>query len=227
MKKIYSVLIIIMIMGALVAMASYTEAMLVIKDKRINLNTASQSDFDEKAIIDGEISFVYGPFATYEETSKKYGVTVSKKETNYYIVGNFSEDMLSGDEDYDEFYVIYSASDKDMVSKLDDAADKWYNWLTDENEESLPPEVRIEFSGKLWTEPTEDDYIKYRDEAFDDLTNIGIDKSMYAELKINDGEVGKSSVALFFGSIAVAVIALVILIASIVKSKKASSEEFY
>lgn len=226
-KSLLSTALILIVFGVLIFVAGFGEAMLVIKDEYINLNTAAQSDFEEKALIEGQIDFVYGPYATYEETSKKFGVTVSKKETNYYIVGNYTDEMLFGDSEYDEFYVIFSTADKDMIAQLDDAADKWYNWLTDEDETSLPPEIAIDFKGKLWDEPTDDDYVKYRDEAIEDLEYIDIKKDMYASLKIIDGEVDKSSIIIVVIAAVLALVGVVLLIVEIRAKIRSKNEEFY
>lgn len=223
-KRVTAALI-MLLLGAAISIASFNDVKLVIKGDKLDFNTASQSDFDKKALVEGEICFAYGPFATYEEEHKNYGITTSKKETNYYIVGNFTKDDMWGE---DSFFTIFSTADKDMIKKLDDASEKWVSYFNSMDEDELPPEISIEFEGKLWTEPTDSKYEKFRNEAFDDMENIGVDKSMYSELKINEGNVGVSSIIVFAISVVVAVAGLLILIIPFIRSrKKANDEEFY
>lgn len=222
-KRVTTALI-ILIVGAAIAVASFNEVKLVLKGDKLDFNTASQSDFDEKHLVEGEICFAYGPFATYEEEHKTYGITTSKKETNYYIVGSFTKDDMWGD---DSFFTIFSTADKDMIKKLDNASEKWVSYLNSMDEDELPPEISIKFEGKLWTEPTDSKYEKFRNEAFDDMKNIGVDKSMYSKLKINEGEVGTSSIIVFALGVVAAIVGILLLVVPFIKARKKSNEEFY
>lgn len=107
MKKKTSILFVIGILGLIVVIAGFNEFKLLVSGRKVDLNTASISDFDKPALIDGKVDFVYGPFATLEETQKTYGVTTGKTETNFYIVGNFSGEMYesweNGELEFDTF----------------------------------------------------------------------------------------------------------------------------
>lgn len=216
--------LILLALGIAIPVISFEDMKIAIKNERINLNTASQSDFDKKALVEGEINFVYGPFATYEEEHKSHGITTSKKETNYYIIGNFTKDDFFND---DMFFVIFSTADKDMIKKLDNAAEKWIDFFTSEDENVAPPETSIKFDGKLWTEPTDSKYVQYRNSAFDDLEYLGIDESLYAKLKINEGSDRTSTIVVFFGAIIAAIVGLLLLVVPFIKSRKKANEEFY
>lgn len=167
MKKRYLVSLVMMIMGFLIFAASLGESMLVIKGDKINLNESKQTDLNEKHLIEGEIDFVYGPFTTYEETSTTYGIETRKKETNFYIVGNFSDEMYFGDEDFTPFYAVFSTADKDLIKKLDAASVDWAKWLSSDDMNEEAPKISIDFKGKLSTESSDEDYIKYKNEALD------------------------------------------------------------
>lgn len=222
-KRITTALI-LLIVGAAIAIASFGEVKLVIKGDKLNFNTASQSDFDEKALVEGEICFAYGPFATYEEEHKTYGITTSKKETNYYIVANFTKDDMWGD---NTFFTIFSTADKDMIKKLDDASEKWISYFNSMDEDEPSPEISIKFEGKLWQEPTDKKYIGFRDDTIKDLKVLGIDKSMYSKLKINEGNDRASAIIVFIGGIIAAIVGLLLLVVPFIKSRKKASEEFY
>lgn len=227
MKKRYLVSLVMIIMGFLIFAASLGESMLVIKGDKINLNKAKQADLNEKHLIEGEIDFVYGPFATYEETSTTYGIETRKKETNFYIVGNFSDEMFNGDEEYEQFYAVFSTADKDMMKKLDAAAKDWVNWLSSEDMNEEPPKIKIDFEGKLSEESSDKDYIKYKNEALDDLKNVNIKREDVTVLRIVEGKVGFLNVALCAGGFLVGIAGIVILIVSLVKSRKKKDEELY
>lgn len=138
MKKKTSILFVIGILGLIVVIAGFNEFKLLVSGRKVDLNTASISDFDKPALIDGKVDFVYGPFATLEETQKTYGVTTGKTETNFYIVGNFSGEMYesweNGELEFDTFYTVLSVADKDKQKELDAAAEDWVNYLTSEDE---------------------------------------------------------------------------------------------
>lgn len=216
MKKAGRVLLIIAIVGLVLAIGGFSDTYLLFKGNTVNI-TDPLSEFDEKALVQGDIDFVYGPFATLEESQKRYGITVSKTETDFYIVGNIE----SG-----ESFAVLSTSNDSMKSKLLSAADEWYEWLT--TDEDIPePNVNISFKGKLWTQYNDADYDTYYNEAVQDLTNIGIMENEYASMRIIEGEVSIVSIVLCFGGAAVFVICLIIAIVAFAKAKKASREELY
>ncbi len=216
MKKAARVLLIVSIIGLILALGGFSDTMLLFKGDTVNI-TDPLSEFDEKALVQGDIDFVYGPFATLEETQKTYGITTSKKETDFYIVGNIE----SG-----EGYAVLSTGNDDMKAELLAAADEWYEWLTSE-EDTPEPEINISFKGKLWKQYDDPDYDKYYSEAKTDLTNIGIGENEYASMRIIEGEVSTVSVVMFFGGIAVFLLCIILAVVMFVKAKKASSTELY
>lgn len=227
MKKRYLVSLVMMIMGFLIFAASLGESMLVIKGDKINLNEAKQTDLNEKHLIEGEIDFVYGPFTTYEESSTTYGIETRKKETNFYIVGNFSDEMFNGDKEYEQFYAVFSTADKDLIKKLDSAARDWVNWLSSDDMNEEPPKIKIDFDGKLSEESSNEDYIKYKNEALDDLKNVNIKKEDVAVLRIVEGKVGYMNVGLCVLGLLVGIAGIAILVVSFVKSRKKKDEDLY
>ena len=201
---------VIMIMSLIFAMAFMDDATRFVKGNRIDFNKSERADFsDPHAVINGKIDFVYGPFATYEETTKKYGLTVHKKETNYYVVSNLEDT---------DFFTVLSTSDKDLISKLDSAADKWYDYFT--VEEAVEPVVSIEFDGKLNYPSSMEDYETYYNEAVDDLSNVGVEKSMFADMQINEGKVTAWSVVAFVACCILTLVSFVLMIISFIVSRR-------
>ncbi|MBO5163576.1 MAG: hypothetical protein J6B75_03930 [Ruminococcus sp.] len=216
MKNAAKVLLVVSLVGLILAFGGFSDTMLLFKGDTVNI-TDPIGEFDKKALAQGEIDFVYGPFATLEETNKTYGITTSKKETDFYIVGN----LESG-----EGFAVLSTGNDDMKAELLAAADEWYEWLTSD-EETPEPEISINFKGKLWEQYDDPDYDKYYSEAKTDLTNVGIGENEYASMRIIEGEVSVVSVVMFFGGIAVFLICIIIAIVAFVKAKKASRAELY
>ncbi len=228
MKKFLNTLVLFMVIGGLIlAIGGFSDAKLVMSGKTINLNEAEQPDMEDPSIIEGQLDFVYGPFATYEEKQTRYGVTVSEKETDFFIVGNFNNETYqkfwNEDEEFVDFYVILSTADKEMSKKLTAASDEWVDFLTTDAP-MLPPEIEIDFSGKLASQSEDDDYLQFRQDAFDDLGGIGIKESQYAGLRIVEGELGNTTLLVFFGGIALFVIGIVIFILMLVANKKRKKE---
>ena len=246
-NKKLMVFLIIFILGAVMALAGFADTKLLMSGDKINLNTAQMGDLDNPAIIEGEIDFVYGPFAILEQTEKTYGITTKKTETNFYIIGNFSDDMYAEWEngtdeaaELDYFYVVLATSNKDKQAELDKAYDKWYSYLANiynaeaANEQyggnfqydGEPPKVSVQFKGKTVEQMSDPEYEQYLNEAMEDL---GLESGDIAFLEIREGEVKKTTTyAIFFGGIALAVIGLIGAIASIISAakKKKQAKEF-
>lgn len=225
MNRRIIIAIVFILLGGVIGFTTFGDIKYLSDGERINLNTAEKNDLGEKTFIEGNISFVYGPYATYEETKKTYGITTSKKETNYYVVGNFTNDNLFSE---DSFFVIFSTSDEDMIKKLDDASEQWVDFLNSEDMDIEPPVIDIDFEGRLWTEPDDSKYEKFRDQAFEELEYIGIQKTDYATMKINEG-VDKSSVivAIVIGVGLIIAGVLLIVIPIIIDKKRNGADEYY
>lgn len=235
MKKLrFTLPAILMVLGIILTMAGYENAMLLMKGKTIDFNTAQQIDLEEKAMIEGEIDFVLGPFATLETTREsRYGITTSKTETNFYIVGNFSyeqfEEWYNGGEGFDAFYTVLSVSDQTKRFALDSAGSKWkafFEALASYNEGTyagipVPPNISVPFKGKLDDDVMDPEYVEIRDEAMESLGLLGGEMT---GLRIVHGELGTESYLVFFGGIALAVIGLASLIISLFKAYRAKKD---
>lgn len=219
MKKKTQVLVVVMIIGIVLAIVGFGDAMTYVSGKVINVNESSIEDFDGKALAKGEVYYIGGPFATLERSQKTYGVTTSKTETNYYIVANFTkEDVENGKAfDSDTFYYVLAVANKDMISKLDAAAKEWEEY----DGSSDLPDIDIEIKGKLAKQSDESEYIEYRDDfLFEDDTPV-------AEMMVVDGEIKISTLVILGVGVVLALGSLIILIVSAVKKKKEKSEELY
>lgn len=223
------VLVIVLIIGLALIIAGFSDAMIIFKGKTVDLNKASISDLDKPALAEGEIDFVYGPFATYEESQKTLGITTSKKNTEFYVVGNFTaddfEDMTAEDFEKNVFWTVFSTSDKDLIKQLDDAAQKWYDYLAaDEISDVEVPDVSIRFEGKLASQSDDKKYKQYYEDAIDDLSNVGIEESDFAKCRILTGKFGNSILVIFFIGVALFVIGVVGLILSAKADRKNAGE---
>lgn len=235
MKRLrYTLPAILIVVGIILALAGHENAMLLMKGKTINFNTADQFDLEEKAMIEGEIDFVLGPFATLEETrSTRYGITTSKTETNFYIVGNFSyeefEEWYNGGEGFDAFYTVFSTSDKSKIYSMDMAGSKWkafFEALGEYNEGTaigipVPPNISIPFKGKLADDLSDPEYVEIRDEAMEVL---GLEAYNMPSLRIVYGELGKESYLIFFGGIALTLVGVFSLIVTLFKAYRAKKD---
>ncbi|MBQ8348339.1 MAG: hypothetical protein IJY19_01660 [Ruminococcus sp.] len=220
MKKKTQVLIVVMIIGIVLTAVGLGDAMTFLSGKVVNFNDASIGDFDEKALAKGEIFYVDGPFATLEQSQKRYGVTTSKTETNYYIVAaNMDKEAyMNGDFD-DTFYVVLAVSNKDLISELDSAVNAWEKYLDGDSD---VPDINIDIKGKLIKQSDESDYKKYRDDFLDG------DDTPVAEMMIQNGEIGASTFVIVGVGLVLALGSLIILIVSAVKKKKQEkAEELY
>ncbi len=220
MKKKTQVLIVVMIIGIVLTAVGLGDAMTFLSGKVVNFNDASIGDFDEKALAKGEIFYVDGPFATLEQSQKRYGVTTSKTETNYYIVAaNMDKEAyMNGDFD-DTFYVVLAVSNKDLISELDSAVNAWEKYLDGDSD---VPDINIDIKGKLIKQSDESDYKKYRDDFLDG------DDTPVAEMMIQNGEIGASTFVIVGVGLVLAIGSLIILIVSAVKKKKQEkAEELY
>lgn len=196
-------LLVMTIAGLILGIGGFGDAMLLLEGTTLNLNEAEQSDFESASLIEGKINFVYGPFATLEETESTYGITTNVKETNFFIVGNFDSDTYmdyyNGDDKFDDFYVVFSTSNLATSSVLSKASNEWVAYLNGETDPSFgPPQITVEFSGKLSNQSSDNDYLNFRQDAFEELANANIKDYQFATLRIVGGEIGKTPLYLFF-----------------------------
>lgn len=217
MSKLWKFIAAVGLVGLILGILSLGDTILLIKGDTVNLNDPLVS-FDDKALVQGDIDFVYGPFATLEESQTRYGVTTSKTETDFFIVGNVENG---------EGFVVLSTSHDSMRKELVDASDKWIDWFSSDDEDEPMPEIKISFKGKLAKQYKDDDYNTFYEEAIDDLTNIGIEKNEYGTLRIIEGEVSTSAMTTCFVGFGIFLVIAVLFIAVLLKQKKQSQIDEY
>jgi hypothetical protein len=196
MKKSFIYKIMVVVFGIVIAVLGMKDVRMYLSGKVLDLNTATKDDFKKECIVEGDINYVVGNFAIYEEKDKTLGITTSKKETNYYLVENLSMDYLeklfTSDVELDEpdnyFAYVVSASSDEMKDALDANIDGWAKYFDGKTDKMPEP---VHFEGKLWREPTEKKYKTYKDQA---LSNWGFDDDEIADLKAMDSRPGKSSI---------------------------------
>lgn len=221
---------VLILMGVLVAAASAKDVMMFLKGDTLDFNRSSITDYDKEKMIKGEISSVYGQFAIMTETEKRFGVTTSKSETKFYLVGiNDTATNKKVFEDYDDneaydekFVVVIAAHSADLQAKLDKNIEGWQALLNGETE-TIP--AGVPFEGKLWKQPKDSKYITYRD---DFLKDAGFAANEVAKLRIVDNKVTLSSVIVAgIGALTAVIGILVLVIGFLSTRKKNDSVDFY
>jgi len=162
MKKFLTSLFgVLLVLGVICGGASAPDGIIALKGKTVNINGAVKADFDEKAIVEGELFYVYDCIATETVTHTTYGIKTGTDETNFYLVESYNKQMFTdGFEDYTPLTLIYATADKDQIKKLDAMADAWYefeskyqDWYSDEEagDDEMPefPTEALSISGKI------------------------------------------------------------------------------
>ncbi len=258
MKNKIITLVIVMIISGFFAFIGYSDAKLVFEDKRLDLNSAERDDFSFPAIAEGEAYLISGPFAELEEKNTVYGIPVGKKSTYYYLVSNadyetFYNALMS---DTDNIYsgmtwYIASVSDEDLVDEFNAAAKKMDTWMQNytnlvilfeksgyddeldaqkvEDLLNQLPDDSIKIKGFLKSQSSDSDYEKYRDDFIEpgdlDSSDIG---ELLVKAESEDSKTGTVEVIVFFASLAVFAISIILLIVTIIKNtKKKKSEELW
>ncbi len=188
-KRVMWAVIALFIGAALIFMGA-RECIVYVTKSTVSLNTAPFSDFSKVAAAEGEIACVLGSFATMTEEEKVMGVIPSsKRETVYYLVETLTRDEIvkieNGEQDASAngfVYVVAAATDE-MKAALDANLDGWIEY-DDGKTDEIP--AAVHFEGKLWKQPKNDDYIKYRD---DFAAECGLDKSYIAEYRAQDTKI--------------------------------------
>lgn len=207
----FRMVVLLLFVGIALTVLGFQRSSMLIKGDTVNLS-APVGDFSKSALCEGTIDFVYGPFAVLETTRKTAGVKTGSTTTNFYIVG----DTFDGDA-----LVVFTTSDDMLIRKLDDAADKWYEYLTDESiAEDDYPEIAIDFKGYLAKQTKDDDFDTYYQEAIDDLGAIGYVPEDFAEYRIIYGEVGKGSFVMLAGGLLVLALGIFLAIRTVKSTKK-------
>lgn len=179
MKLKTRILLFVFMLGMILFILGIGNTLLLFKGKTVDL-TDPVSSFSEKALCQGKIDFVIGPFATLEETRKRYGVTTSKTETDFFIVSNMEEGSA---------FVVFSTANTAMRQKLTDASKKWQNYLEKGDFDAEVPNISIEFAGKLAKQYSDDDF----DEYYSDVKGyLGLSASDCAKMRIMDGKLSSA-----------------------------------
>lgn len=222
--------LVFVILGVAMAIGGFKNFTIFMSGNVININEATVSDFDKEAMAEGNITFVYGPFAVLETSHKTYGITTSTSETNYYIVGNFDQKTyqkyFEDEEEVDMSYMILQVSDEALQKRLDSAAKEWISFLTYTGNSDMPPQVSINIKGMFIKTSDDVEFEEYYQDAREDLENVGISASQYAKMTLRNGELTAArAYGTFFGGIGLAVLGIVILIICIrIRKKNAAAQ---
>lgn len=210
MKLRTRILLIVAMVGAVLFAMGIGNTLLLFKGDTVDL-TDPVSSFDDTALCQGKIDFVIGPFATLEESHKRYGVTTSKTETDFFIVSNLEEGSA---------FVVFSTANKEMRQKLTDASEEWEKFFVDEDADI--PDTSIEFKGRLSKQYDDDDYDKYYNDVKD---YIGFESNEAAKLRIVDGELSSFYPITTIAGLVAALVGIVGLIMGAVSDKKKKQQE--
>lgn len=233
MKKfLNSLFAVLLILGIAGVVTSFSDAMVILKGDTVSLNEATKSDFDKKALIEGDVYYVYDCIAIEEVKNTRYGVTTSTEETNFYLIESYDKSILEND--YDDSYVpltlIYSTANKSEIARLDSMVEDWYAYeeAAYNGEDVDFPEKTFPLVGMI-TEYDDKELIKYRDEYIAEITE---DLDTYLDTYCVDMIIERTSPDsvrnIFFITIGLGVVGLVGLICVFVSSKKKKqSEELY
>ena len=256
-NKLFGIILALVLSGFF-TFVSFTDARLVFEDKRLNINEASTKDFSNRAIAEGDAYIISGPFAELEEKNTVYGIPAGSKSTYYYIVSNADYDSFAKavDSDTDNIFggmtwYVASVSDKDMVKKFDEAADRFDRWMQSYNnlwrlfeESGYNPELddqkienilaqmptsSVKVSGILRNQSTDSEYKKYRDDFLEsgDLSSSDIGE-LLLDVEKEGSKSGTTEMIIFFVAAGIFVISFILLILTIVQTiKKKKSQELY
>ena len=229
MRKI-AFLIAIMAIGFGITVAGFSDIKCIISGKTVNVSQSLKKDFRDPALAEGEVFFIQGPFATYEQTKTTFGIPTGKTSTNYYLVLDMTRDEFlelvnekNDDLIYGRFYFIYATSDKEKMDEADKAAKicaDYYKKAVRTGDYSDVPDIHFEISGKLMKQPTDSEYKRIRDNF---LSTGDMKASEIAELMVRDGKPGISSILDFAIGILLIIAPVVILIVLFIKKKKEES----
>ena len=241
MKKFLNTLFgVLIVIGIVFTIGNASEAITAMNGKVVNLNEAVKSDFDKKAMIKGDIYYVYDQIAVEEVTHTSYGIKTGTDETYFYLIDTYDADwMKDSTSQYEPLTVIYSTADKEKAEKLDEMANAWIEfenayseWYENENatEADFPemPETTLELDGMI-AKYNDDDLIKYRDEYLGEYITDDVDTFVSehcTDMIIKDIKPSRSK-GIFFAGIAITVIGIAGLVISIILGIKAkrNSEE--
>ncbi|MCD8187067.1 MAG: hypothetical protein LUD57_00245 [Ruminococcus sp.] len=238
-KFLTTLFAVLLIIGVVFAGMSASEAMIAISGKTVSLNESELSDFEDEAMIEGQIYYVYDCIATEEVTTTRYGVKTTS-ETNFYLIESYNLDWFyDSTTTYEPLTLVYATSDEDQIETLDEMIDDWYDfedayyeWYYDDEatDEDFPayPSQQLDISGII-TEYDDDKLIEYRDEYIESMGYTDSDLEDYLEAYCTDMIIKDAdpttSRNVFFVGIAVAVIGLVGLVLTLVLMKNKKTDD--
>ncbi|MBQ9808141.1 MAG: hypothetical protein IJM55_04670 [Ruminococcus sp.] len=217
-------------LGLGIAAAGFTDVKCLISGKTINVGDSEKKDYRDPAMAEGEVFFIQGPFATYEQTNTTFGIPTGKTSTNYYLALDMTRDdyikaVKDGEMDllYKGFYFVYAVSDEDKMKEADKAATECSDYFKKSmrtGDFSEVPDIHIKIEGKLMKQPDDSEYKRIRDDFF---ASGGLNSTEVADLMVRDGKLGIVNVLVFAGGVLLCIIPIVILIVSFIKRKKEES----
>ena len=113
-KLIY---VLVVIVGIMLTMVSFTDALAIFKNDIGKLSTKSINDLEEDQLLRGQVEYVITPVAELESTRTVNGIPVSKSVTPYYLV-YVNETKKMPDGGYG-FYCVMHITDKKTIKKMD------------------------------------------------------------------------------------------------------------
>lgn len=241
MKKFFTSLFAVMILlGIAGTIGSYKDAMTVFSGKTIDFNNSTLADYDEEAMIEGEIYYVYDYFAVEEVTNTTYGIKTGSTETYFYLVESYNKEwFLDESDEYEPVSMIYSTSDKDEIAKLDKMVEDWYAfedaYYNAESEDDIPdvPKDTFKFEGFV-SECPDAKILEFRKDYIIETLGYPAEEAdefiaeYCSDMIIEKGDPAQVKM-LFFIAIGVGVAGIIGLIATLAASaaRKKKDEELY
>lgn len=209
MKARTKLFLFVLFAGLIMTIACFEDTMLLLGGRTVDLNNSEITDYEEGALAGGSLYYPVGCMMT-QETSSSIAFIPTGKVTKYiYLMCSVGHDKydayMNGDEELNDFYVVFSTYDKDLISKIDGLSAEWDAYLADEASGAEIPATEIAFEGKLVPQPSEQEYTEARDEI---LAKWGFKPAEVATYMIEEGKVPEWAKYVFFGGIAAALIGL-------------------
>ncbi len=240
MKKFFtSLFAVILIIGIAALGTTFSDAMVFLNGKTVDLNSSSASDFDKKAYIEGEVYYVYDCIAVEEVTHTTYGIKTGTDETNFYLIESYNKDWYTDlDDTYEPLTLVYATANKDKIAKLDKMVEAWYDYedkaYSAETQEEFDaielPSETFEISGMI-SKYDDKKLYQYRDDYIGEIRESYGDSEQFikdncVDMIIKDAN-PKATKTLFFVAIALTLVGLIGLIATLVASKNKNKDELY
>ncbi len=238
-RPVTHIALLLILAGVLCIIDSFKDAMLLIKGDKINFNTATQSDYLDTKLIEGDFNLVFGPIGWEDEEQRRFGFIPTSKKVYYYMTMNVTGEQImnainKGEdlEDMISYYVVFvKVTDDDRKALFDDASYESLKFLNAVNmgefKKATPPASSLHFEGKLVDKSKDTNYQDFLMQANTIANSNGVGRHI-VEYVIEDGEVSVLRLVQFISGIVVIIAGLLMLIIPIIVNKKRESrEEFY